>query len=201
MDMVGELSRILSEKTCIVGMGNYYRNDDAAGLYVIDGLKNSIMKPGLDIVNVEDVLESYIFFISEKSINNVLIIDAVMADCDPGTVVFGNVKDLEDITRTVSSHKMSLDVACRIFGESGKNTYLLGIAAENIDFGTKITDEVKHTADLLLNLIKGIIADSVCENIEVKTIPRDFMMEKGTAVQAKITAKPVVHTKQDKRSM
>jgi hydrogenase 3 maturation protease len=182
MNMVSEISRILSEKTCIVGMGNYYRNDDAAGLYVVDGLKDSVKKPGLDIVNVEDVLESYIFSISEKAISNVLIIDAVMADCDPGTVVFGNVNDLEDITRTVSSHKMSLDVACKIFGDSGKSTYLLGIAAENIDFGTRMTDAVKQTADLLLNVIKGIIADSVCDNIEVKTFPRDFTMEKETAV-------------------
>ena len=198
MDMVSELSRILGEKTCIVGMGNYYRNDDAAGLYVIDGLKNAVTKPGIEILNVEDVLESYIFFITDKTISNVLIIDAVMADCEPGSVVFGNVKDLEEITRTVSSHKMSLDVACRIFGESGKNTYLLGIAAENIDFGTSMTAEVKQTADLLLDLLKSIIAEKpVSDKIEVKSFPREYMMEKGTAVQAKITAKPDVHTKQD----
>ncbi len=198
MDMVSELSRILSEKTCIVGMGNYYRNDDAAGLYVIDGLKNAVTKPGIEILNVEDVLESYVFFITDKSISNVLIIDAVMADCEPGSVVFGNVKDLEEITRTVSSHKMSLDVACRIFGESGKNTFLLGIAAENIDFGTSMTAEVKQTADLLLDLLKSIIAEKpVSDKIEVKSFPREYMMEKGTAVQAKISVRPDVHTKQD----
>ncbi len=198
MDMVSELSRILSEKTCIVGMGNYYRNDDAAGLYVVDGLKSSITKPGIEILNVEDVLESYIFFITDKKISNVLIIDAVMADCLPGSVVFGNVKDLEEITRTVSSHKMSLDVACKIFGESGKNTYLLGVAAENIDFGNSMTEEVKQTSDLLLDLLKSIIAEKpVSDSIEVKSFPRDNMMTKGTAVQARITGKPAEHTKQD----
>jgi hydrogenase maturation protease len=166
MSLVNQLSELLSEKTCIVGMGNYYRNDDVAGLKIVDSLKNRITAKHIKIMNVEDVLESYVFPIAGQDCKNVLIIDAVNVNSAPGSILFAGMDELDELNNSFSSHKISLEAAGRIFKEYGKKTYLLGIAVENIDFGTGISAEVRKSISLLSDLLFLIISEPAgCLNL------------------------------------
>lgn len=159
MDLVNRLAHILAERTGIVAMGNYFRNDDAVGLHVLDALKEGRVRPNIELWNVEDILESYVFSIADKDYANVLLLDAVDCQANPGTVVFGSMDELEDVAETVSTHKISLRVAQKIFEQQGKKTYLLGIVARNIDYGNDMSKEIRGSAELLIKILKEIVTE------------------------------------------
>lgn len=177
MSLVNQLTDVLAEKTCIVGMGNYYRNDDAVGLLIVDSLKGRVHEEGrFKIMNVEDVLESYVFPIAEQDSANVLIIDAIDVNSAPGSILFGKMDELDEINESVSSHKISLKAAGRIFKEYGKKTYLLGISVENIDYGTEISGYVQKCVSLVSNLLSLIISDPAgCLNIKPSRVSSEGM--------------------------
>lgn len=153
MEFAERMENILNDKTCLVGVGNYYKTDDAAGLYLVDELKDSV-SGNVSILNVEDIIEGYVFKIAENDSKNVILIDAVETTDGsmPGSVIFGRLADM-DVLDSFSTHKLSLKLSGKILEEHGKITYLLGIAAEDIDFGTGLTPVVRESVDNLKDII------------------------------------------------
>jgi hydrogenase 3 maturation protease len=144
---------MLGKGTCLVGMGNYYRSDDAVGLYIIDAVKQRAEEMGMRVINVEEILESYIFTIAEMNCDRVLFIDAVATDSDPGTVIFGKLEDFSDLLSNLSTHHLSLKLCEQILRDHGKEVYLLGIAVQNIEYGTGLTAEVETASELLKSIL------------------------------------------------
>ncbi len=150
---MGDLKRILRERTCIVGMGNYYRNDDAAGLRVVDLIKDEITACNIKVLNVEDVLESYIFKIAETKPENVLLVDAVETEGAPGSIIFAEIGDVDGISNEFSTHKLSVELSAKILREMGIKTWVIGIVPENTDFGRELNRDVRESTDLIKDLI------------------------------------------------
>ncbi len=156
MESVSRIKELLNDKTCIVGMGNYLRKDDAVGLYIVDEVRDSKSAISKNTLNVEDVIESYVFRIADSDYENVLIIDAVStgdSNTSSGSIIFGELNEYEELINDFSTHKLSLKMCGRILEEHGKKAYLLGIVAADIDFGTGLTSEVRKSADVLKDLI------------------------------------------------
>ena len=159
MSALDELKQILKQRTCIVGMGNYYRNDDAAGLLIVDSIKDEITAGNITVFNVEDVLESYIFKIAETKPANVLLIDAVETEGAPGSIIFMDVDGPEGISNEFSTHKLSVELSAKILKEMGIKTRVIGIVPENTDFGRELNKDVKES----VNLIKEFIINTTNE--------------------------------------
>ncbi|MCU0848934.1 MAG: hydrogenase maturation protease [Spirochaetes bacterium] len=165
MEVLDKIESLLKDNTCLVGMGNYLRSDDAVGLYIVDELRDREVPGNLSILNVEDVIESYVYKIAGLDCDNVVILDAVKADSTIGSIVFGRLNDFEELLSDYSTHKLSLKISGKILEEHNKQIYLLGIVADNLDYGTGISDEVKKSADLLKDFIIKSIASNkgVCQ--------------------------------------
>lgn len=153
MDIFAFTKKLLKDKTCLVGMGNYMRHDDAVGLYILDGIKCKAEKYGLEIFSVEDIIESYVFDIASGNSSNVLLIDAVESDHEPGSIVFGLLDELKNEFITVSSHKPDLAIVDKIFRLYNKQTYLIGITVENIEYGYGISEKSTMSADFIKNIL------------------------------------------------
>ena len=151
------LQNIFNTTTCIVGLGNYYRHDDAVGLFIIDRLKTIDSNPGVLLFNVEDIIESYVFTIAESNCNNVLIIDAIMADAEPGTIVFGKLHDIVETGLNISTHKLALQMSCKIWEASQKDVYLLGIVINNDDYGKGLSPAIHNKAETIVNMLQASI--------------------------------------------
>jgi len=153
MDFISQIDEIMGSKTCIVGMGNYYKTDDAVGLYIVDRRKEAVESETLTVLNVEDVIESYVFKIAGMDCDNVIIVDAVQAEGERGSVIFGRINDMGMFEGMFSTHKLSLSISGKILEENNKSTYLLGIIADDIDFGIGLSDDVKKSADTVTDLL------------------------------------------------
>jgi hydrogenase 3 maturation protease len=160
MSLVTDIMGVVKEKTCIVGMGNYLRKDDAVGLYLVDQLQSRVSSDQVLLLNVEDIIESYVFKIAELDCENVLIIDAVRSTTSPGSIIFGRLAKCGDALNDYSTHQLSLTLCGKILEESGKKTYLLGVEAGDTDFGRGLSEDVKQSADLLKDIIIEIISSN-----------------------------------------
>ena len=151
------LRQILSEPTCLVGVGNLMRNDDAVGVIIADRLCQELQpSPRLTVVNVEDVIENPVFRIAANDARNVLVIDAVAGDdAEPGSLVLGRLEEMEAARGGYSTHKLALSTAAGVLRHHGKDVYLLGIVAANTDYGTEISQEILDTAEVVIDLVRA----------------------------------------------
>ncbi|MGE5384891.1 MAG: hydrogenase maturation protease [Betaproteobacteria bacterium] len=151
------LREILSQPTCIVGVGNLMRNDDAVGVMIADRLGQDLPAlNGASVVLAEDVIENHVFRIAEGDARNVLVIDAVEADAEAGSVVLGKLEDLEKVANNgFSTHKLALSTAGSILKHYGKDVYLLGIVAANTDYGTEVSQEILDSAETVIDLVRA----------------------------------------------
>jgi hydrogenase maturation protease len=164
---IDEIKDLLNEGACFVGTGNYLRSDDAAGLFVIDGLMSANTdSERIRFINAEDVLEGYVFRIAEMKVNNVIIIDAVKADAEPGSILFGRF-DESALTMDFSTHKQSAALSARILKKYNKNTWLIGIVVKDTDYGTGFTAEVLRSAENLRDTLIKLLNSSLKENAYV----------------------------------
>jgi hydrogenase maturation protease len=154
-EAAASLLAVLAQSTCLVGMGNPFRNDDGVGAHVARRLiGHAGLPPHLQVVDVEDVIESYAFDIADRAVRNVVLVDAAMSPGAPaGSIVFGKVDELEAVTCEASTHKLALDTVASVFQRSGKDTYLLGIVPANIDFGNEMSPLVLAAADAIVGLV------------------------------------------------
>ncbi len=153
MELSSRIQDLARERLCIVGVGNEMRNDDAVGLYITDAIADELREDGVAVIRAEDIVESYVYTIAGLDCKNVIFVDAALADAEPGTVLFGRLDELEELTGGLSTHRMSLRISDRILREHDKKSYLLGIVARDVDFGTTISDEVRKSADIIKDLL------------------------------------------------
>ncbi|MFB3852696.1 MAG: hydrogenase maturation protease [Vicinamibacterales bacterium] len=151
-----DLLAVLAAPTCLVGMGNPWRNDDGVGVHVVRRLAEAGLPSHLEAMVVEDVIESYVFDIAAKAAGNVVLVDAAdVPGARPGSIVFGRVGDLEAATSNVSTHKLALRTVEDVLKRSGKETYLLGIVAADIDFGDSVSPAVLAAADAVVDIARS----------------------------------------------
>lgn len=151
-----KLDQILSQPTCIVGVGNPFRNDDAVGALIASRLAAELpAAAGHCVVNAEDVIENHVFRIADSEVSNVLVIDAVQGSGgEPGSLVLGRLEDLE-IGGGYSTHKLALSLAAHVLKQYGKDVYLLGIAAADTGFGTTVSQAILDSAETVIDLVLG----------------------------------------------
>jgi hydrogenase maturation protease len=158
MDFLPVIERLAREKTCIVGMGNTLMGDDAAGCHVVDGIRDLIDSPTVTVLNVEDVIENYVFKIVGIDCDNVIIIDAMQSGAEKGSVYFGRLQEFEEtFNNNYSTHKLSLFLSGKILEQHDKKAWFLGIEVGEVDFGTGLSDDVKKSADIIRDLLLSYI--------------------------------------------
>lgn len=151
------LNQILSEPTCIVGVGNLFRNDDAVGVMIAQRLETEFTDSSqFSVVNAEDVIENFVFQIADKDVKNVLVIDGVQADgAETGALVLGKMEDIEIKTMGYSTHKLALSTAASVLKHHGKEVYLLGIVTDNTDYGTTVSQSILESAEGVIDLVRA----------------------------------------------
>jgi hydrogenase maturation protease len=153
MSMVDDIRNALSGRVCIVGMGNTLLGDDGAGVVIVEALRGAGANGRAHLVNAEDIIESHAFEIADGDWDRIVVIDAVRFGGRPGDVMFGSFSEIGDLLNGYSTHKLSLRLSESIWRERGKDTYLLGIEPESLDFGEGLSQAVKKSADTLGDIL------------------------------------------------
>jgi hydrogenase maturation protease len=142
----------------VIGIGNPYRNDDAAGVIAAHQLKEAGMDPSLVM---EHSGEGASLMEAWKGADAVVVIDAVCSGNPPGAI-----HKFEPITAPLpakifqsSSHAFSLPQAIemgRALNELPSRLVIFGIEGSNFQAGTELTPAVSQA---LRGLVKSVLEE------------------------------------------
>ncbi len=151
------LSDVLRQGACLVGVGNPLRRDDGVGPWIVAALRTAGPTAGLELVDAQDVPENFVPTIARGAAPNVVFVDAVAAEGEPGTVVFGLLADMAE-AESFSTHKMALSLSGKYLAAAGKTAYLLGIVPADLEFGEGMTPAVERAAAAVRDAVLGACA-------------------------------------------
>lgn len=145
-------------KILLIGVGNYYRSDDAAGLQVVRQLKDDV----LDAVTLlEHSGEGAALMEAWKGADAVIVIDAVSSGAPPGTI-----HRLEPFPEPLpaamfkhSTHAFSIPQAIelsRTLNQLPGRLIIFGIEGRNFEAGTELSAPV---AEALPEVAKQVIRE------------------------------------------
>jgi len=133
----------------LLGVGNPLRGDDGAGPELILRLRNCTEATLFDC---EEVPENFLGEIVKTNPKTVVIIDAVNLGMSPGDVAV-----LEEDSFAAlgwSTHHASLRPLIKYLkANTASDVFVLGIQPKSTELGSKVSDEVRQTLDLLQRLI------------------------------------------------
>jgi hydrogenase maturation protease len=148
------LTAVLREPACLVGVGQPLRRDDGVGPWVAGAVREALAGSHLGVVDAQDVPENFVPGIARAGWRNVVFIDAVAAEGEAGTVVFGPLADFPE-AEGFSTHRLALTQSRKFLEAAGKNVYLLGIVPADLEFGEGLTSGVERAAARLRDIIVG----------------------------------------------
>lgn len=150
------LKEILKKKFAVLGVGSNLRGDDGVGPYISEKLSEYNSDSFLSI-NGDLVPENFTHDLSEFNPNCVLIIDAAFLEKSPGEVDLIKANAIKNVS--FSSHSMPLSILGKYLEQKiGASIYIMGIQAKSLDFGSDMSEEVKKTADKLIEIFKKELA-------------------------------------------
>lgn len=143
----------------IIGIGNEFRSDDAAGLIAARKIRQLNLN-GADVIENNgdgaDLIEKW------TGREKVILIDAVLSGSEPGTIhkftAPGSIIPSELFK--FSTHLFSVPQAIYLSASLGnlpKELIVYGIEARSFGPGTHISEEVEIAVNNIVNLVKKII--------------------------------------------
>ena len=146
------------QKLAIVGVGNPFRGDDFAGSLVAKGLARRLSDCTCRplILDAENSPEDILQRVRDSEAKTVVFIDTAIMGSQPGRIV------LMDLQKTeypyFSTHNVPLKLLANMMGKV-RRSFLLGIEPKSTEFGEKMSEEVRRSCALLVNVICRIVAE------------------------------------------
>jgi len=146
----------ITKSTCIVGIGNTLRGDDAVGKYVAEAIgKNNL--PGITIIITQQLDIGLAEDLSK--FGTVIFIDASLNE---KTFSFEPL-ELQDHTSQSISHHINADLLVRLTQQlfsTPTQFYICAIGASNFEMGNAISASTKANADAAIIVLTSWLAAS-----------------------------------------
>jgi len=145
----------LSKKIVILGVGNILLGDEGVGVHVAKEIEKRELPENVEVIDggtaSMDILSSM------KDVDKLIIIDALRCGETPGTVYRLHPEDLlASLDSYVSLHQINVLeglILARKTGNAPKETVIIGIEPEKIDWGLGVTPEIDKKIPDIINIV------------------------------------------------
>lgn len=153
---MADVSRGLTTKTVVVGIGNDFRGDDGAGLVAARELRKFV-PAAVNIIELNNEVASLLEHLT--GCDAAIIIDAVRSGAQPGTIhcFDASIEPLPGDHTQRSTHGISLGSMlelARTRGEFPRKVLVYGIEGESFEHGKAITLKVRLAVVQLVKLLQ-----------------------------------------------
>lgn len=139
-----ELKSNLKGKVAFAGVGNILKGDDGAGVVLVNMLKDKIKnKIAFGFLDCGTTPENYLERL--KDFDCVVIFDAVDFGKKSGEIAILRPAELSEAG--ISTHNLSLKLACRYLEESGIEVVIVGIQPESLCLNRALSKAVKSSLE------------------------------------------------------
>lgn len=143
----------------VVGVGNLLLRDEGIGVHVAHALQQIDIPHNVKIIDggTSPDLPHYL-----KDIDKLIIIDAVRAGGQPGTIYRLHPHNVNiESERIISLHELGLEQSLRmmrLIGNEPKETVIIGIEPKEIDWGTGLSVELQQKIPEIINVVLSEIS-------------------------------------------
>lgn len=139
----------------VLGIGNILLRDEGVGVRVIERLQKMRLPDNVELVDGGTAGADLMDVLAERK--KVIVIDAVQADCEPGTVLRFSADVLTSNDRPgVSLHEMGLSEALNMTKKLGcapENVVVFGIKPADISCGLELTEQISASIPRVVELV------------------------------------------------
>ncbi|HTX51944.1 MAG TPA: hydrogenase maturation protease [Candidatus Baltobacteraceae bacterium] len=155
-DLRTALATQLSGHTCLVGIGNTERGDDAFGVRLAEVLRDR----GYPDVCVAGMSPERWVEQMRHGFSTVLLLDAVRMGQAAGTAVLLDAAQLAIRYPQVSTHTLSLGTLARLVEAEGPRVLLLGVEPDTLN-GSALSASVRTTLHALADVLMDVLGVNV----------------------------------------
>ncbi len=139
--------------TLVLGIGNLLLGDEGLGVHAARALIRNGSPPGTSVLEVGTAILDALPALEEAE--RVIILDAVKADREPGTLYRMNLEDCETTPCIASMHGFDFHRVLALAGnESSPEVVVLGIEPEQIDWSLELSSRVSESMPRLLEMVR-----------------------------------------------
>ena len=140
----------------VLGIGNILLRDEGVGVHVIEQMQKMHLPDDVELVDGGTAGADLLDVLAER--RKVIVIDAVQADCEPGTVLRFTADDLVRRPDGVgmSLHELGLGEALtmtRQLGCAPEDVVVLGIKPKDIGCGLELSEEIAASVPKVVKLV------------------------------------------------
>jgi len=139
----------------VLGVGNILLRDEGIGVRVIEQMQKMRLPDDVELVDGGTAGADLLDLLAER--RKIIVIDAVQADCEPGTVLRFTTDDLVQPDGTgMSLHELGLGEALTMTRQLGcepKDVVVFGIKPKNIECGLELSEEVAASVPRVVKLV------------------------------------------------
>jgi hydrogenase maturation protease len=151
------MKRVKAEKSVLIlGIGNILHKDDGLGVYIINEIENSVK----DLPEYVEIADGGVLGFDLLSLmsgrEKIIIVDALKADDEPGSIYKFPAKHLTDTGDKFSLHEMGVKKIIDMLALTGERPEIeiIGVVPEDIyTLEIGVSDSVKKSVPKVLELI------------------------------------------------
>jgi hydrogenase maturation protease len=148
-------------KTVVVGIGNVLMSDDGVGVHVVNALRERYHDTE-EITFIDGGTKGLDLLPYIEGADGLLIVDAVNAGKEPGTVVFVEGRDVPSyLSQKLSVHQISVPdllFSAEFLGVVPRNLSLIGVQPLSLEVSIDLSPEVKAAMAPLTDAVKAKLA-------------------------------------------
>ena len=144
----------------VLGIGNILLRDEGVGVRVIEQMQNMHLPDNVELVDGGTAGADLLDVLAERK--KVIVIDAVQADCEPGTVLRFTADDLVQPDGVgMSLHELGLGEALKMTEQLGcapAEVVVFGIKPKNISCGLELSEQISPSIPKVVELVLAEIS-------------------------------------------
>lgn len=146
----------------VLGIGNILLRDEGVGVRVIERMQQIPLPEDVELVDGGTAGADLLDVLADR--RKVIVIDAVEADCEPGTVLRFSADDLTEPDGVgMSLHELGLGQALKMtkqLGSEPKEVVVFGIKPKDISCGLELSEEIAASVPKVVELVLAEIKNT-----------------------------------------
>ena len=139
----------------VISLGNELRGDDSIGPAVVNELRTMDLPEPVMLIDAG--ADAFTVLEHLMADDPILLIDCAQMGKKPGEVIKFKVdnSNINTFEKSISLHGFSFGEMFKMAKQFGQmpNCSIIGIEPKSIEFGQKLSDEVKHSLPSIINMV------------------------------------------------
>lgn len=157
----------------VLGVGNVLRSDEGVGVHVVEAMREVLLPGDAEVFDGGTAGLDLLDVISDR--RKVIVIDAVQAEHEPGSILRLRPEDLgPDMTDSLSLHEagfMSALRAAALLSAGPDEVVLFGVRPKEVGWGLKLSDAVAAQVPRIIDLVLAELGGGVLKQSVDPMVP------------------------------